>query len=50
MSQLTAETGTNLSQPTAFRALYLHVSDVLLIYIDLLYKRSRYQYDGLANT
>ena len=48
--QLAAEIGINLSQPTAFGALYVHLSDVLVIYIDLLYKSSRYKYDGLANT
>jgi len=50
MSQLTGEIGTNLSQSTASRVLYVHVSDSLVIYIDLLHKRSYYQYDGLANT
>ena len=38
MSQLTAEKGTNLSHSTAFRALHVHVSDSLVIYIDLLKK------------
>jgi len=50
MFQLTAEMGINLSQSTAFRALYVHVSDVLVIYTDLLHKGSRYKYDSLANT
>jgi hypothetical protein len=50
MSQLTAEIGTNLSQSTAFRARYVHVSDGLVMYINLLHKRSRRQYSGLAST